>query len=122
MPWRSISDHISKVLPDDVVKALTRLRTEEKSEAASSVYDTMFRNMEMAEDQSKPLCQDTGIVQFKVICGSEHPAIAEIGESLKEAVIKAQKRLRSDRIASRLSMRQIQVTTQERAHPLYGGK
>ena len=81
--------HISKVLPDDVVKALTRLRAEEKSEAASSVYDTMFRNMEMAEDQSKPLCQDTGIVQFKVICGSEHPAIAEIGESLKEAVIKA---------------------------------
>ena len=83
--------HISKVLPDDVVKALTRLRAEEKSEAASSVYDTMFRNMEMAEDQSKPLCQDTGIVQFKVICGSEHPAIAEIGESLKEAVIKATK-------------------------------
>ena len=85
-------DHISKLLPDDVVKALTRLRTEEKNEAAASVYETMFRNMKMAEELDKPLCQDTGIVQFKVICGSEHPAIGEIGASLREAVIKATKK------------------------------
>jgi L(+)-tartrate dehydratase alpha subunit len=80
-------DHMAKVLPDDISGALLRLRDAEKDEAALRVYETMFKNMELAAELDKPLCQDTGIVQFWVRCGANFPALNELEESLTEAVI-----------------------------------
>ena len=83
--------HIAKVLPDDIAEALRRLRDAETSEAALRVYETMFKNMDLAAELDRPLCQDTGIVQFWVRCGARFPALNELEDSLTEAVIKATK-------------------------------
>ena len=81
--------HISKVLPDDVVKSLEMLRDKETNAAALGFYETMFRNMELAREQGRPLCQDTGIVQFKIKCGTEFSALRELEGSLVQSVEKA---------------------------------
>lgn len=84
-------DHMAKVLPDDITEALCRLRNDETDESALNVYDNMFRNMELASQLGRPLCQDTGIVQFWIRCGAKFPAINEVEQSLVEAVIDATK-------------------------------
>ena len=79
-------NHISKHLPGDIHDALCRLRDEESDKGARSIYETMFRNMELAAELGKPLCQDTGLVQFKIKCGALFPAINELAGSLEDAV------------------------------------
>ena len=85
----SFIGHIAKKLPDDITAALLRLRAGETEEAALGVYETMFRNVELAAELDRPLCQDTGIVQFWISCGARFPALNELEQSLTEAVIKA---------------------------------
>ena len=82
-------NHLSKHLPEDISSALCRLREREEDESARDFYDTMFKNMELAAELDRPLCQDTGIVQFKIKCGALFPAINELADSLTDAVRKA---------------------------------
>lgn len=85
----SFIGHTAIHLPDDVVSGLERLRAAEKDPAALMIYDMMFENMRMAAELGKPSCQDTGLVQFRVECGSRFPLIHELGSILHDAVIKA---------------------------------
>lgn len=52
-------------------------------------YDTMFRNQELAVKLNRPSCQDTGVLQFWVKCGTAFPLINELEVLLKEAVVQA---------------------------------
>lgn len=81
--------HMARVLPDDITAALRNLRDAETDEASLRVYETMFKNTELAAELGRPLCQDTGIVQFLVRCGAKFPALNELEESLREAVTQA---------------------------------
>ena len=56
---------------------------------AKVIYDTMFRNQELALKLNRPSCQDTGVLQFWVKCGTKFPLIDELEALLKEAVIQA---------------------------------
>ena len=76
-------------LPDDVLAKLTELRSKEDSPMAGLIYDTMFRNIELAEELDRPSCQDTGVLQFWVKCGTGFPLINELEALLKEAVLQA---------------------------------
>ncbi len=58
--------HIAKKLPDDVIAKLTELRDKEDSPLSKTIYDTMFRNQELAVKLNRPSCQDTGVLQFWV--------------------------------------------------------
>ncbi len=78
-------------LPDDVLAKLTELRSKEDSPMAGLIYDTMFRNIELAEELDRPSCQDTGVLQFWVKCGTGFPLINELEALLKEAVLQATK-------------------------------
>ncbi len=78
-----------KVLPDDVNSKLIELREKEKSQLATTIYDTMFENQKLAEKLDRPCCQDTGVMQFFVKCGTNFPLIGEIEGLLREAVIQA---------------------------------
>ena len=49
----------------------------------------MFRNQELAVKLNRPSCQDTGVLQFWVKCGTKFPLIDELEGLLKEAVVKA---------------------------------
>ena len=81
--------HIAKKLPEDVIAKLTELRDKEDSPLSKTIYDTMFRNQELAVQLNRPSCQDTGVLQFWVKCGTKFPLIDELEVLLKEAVVKA---------------------------------
>lgn len=81
--------HTGKKLPDDVIAKLAELRDKEDSPLAKTIYDTMFRNQELAVKLNRPSCQDTGVLQFWVKCGTDFPLINELEGLLKEAVVKA---------------------------------
>ncbi|MBS5644628.1 MAG: L(+)-tartrate dehydratase subunit alpha, partial [Clostridiales bacterium] len=78
-----------KVLPDDVYKKLQELRREETGELATAIYDTMFENQALAKKLNRPCCQDTGVLQFFVKCGTQFPLIGELEALLRQAVIEA---------------------------------
>ena len=79
----------AKKLPDDVINKLAELSDKEDSPMAKVIYDTMFRNQDLAVKLNRPSCQDTGVLQFWVKCGTRFPLIDELEELLREAVIQA---------------------------------
>ena len=81
--------YIGKKLPDDVIAKLSELHGQETSPLASTLYDTMFKNQELAVKLDRPSCQDTGVLQFWVKCGTGFPLIDDLEALLKEAVVEA---------------------------------
>ena len=78
-----------KVLPDDVTEKLKELRALETGELPKTIYDTMFRNQELAVLLDRPCCQDTGVLQYLVKCGTRFPLIDFVETLLKEATVRA---------------------------------
>ena len=81
--------HIAKVLPDDIIKKLDELGAQEDAPLSKVIYETMKRNQKLAKELNRPSCQDTGVMQFVVRCGTNFPLINELEVLLKEAVIRA---------------------------------
>ena len=81
-------DITAKQLPDDVICRLNEMRTAETSPSAQAFYDCYFENMDKAIATSRPICQDTGVVNFYVKVGTHFPLI----DSLEELLIKAVER------------------------------
>ena len=81
--------HNAKTLPDDVLDALRGLRAKEDDPLALEIYDLMFRNLDLAGKLDRPICQDTGFLQFWIRCGSGFPFIADLEDALTKAVIEA---------------------------------
>ena len=76
-------------LPDDVVSKLSELRDAEEDPAVLSIYDMMFENMRLASKYNRPSCQDTGLVQFRIDCGSRFPLLEQLQSILILAVRQA---------------------------------
>ena len=74
----------AKKLPDDVIAKLEELRAQEDSPMATVIYDTMFRNQELAIKLDRPSCQDTGVLQFWVKCGTKRLLMSTIPEKMSE--------------------------------------
>ena len=77
--------HTAIYLPDDVAAKLEALRRDEDAPLARVIYDTMFRNQSLAARLRRPCCQDTGVLQFWLKCGTGFPLINELEDLLKEA-------------------------------------
>ena len=84
-------EYSAKHLPDDVTGKLMELRESEQSNVAKIIYDAMFQNIEMADRLSRPVCQDTGVIQFFIRVGTHFPLIDCLDEALREAVLLATK-------------------------------
>lgn len=87
-----IADFIGMVgiyLPDDVEAALEKLAAEETEERAGTMYRCILDDLALAKELKRPLCQDTGVLQFFVDVGTGFPYAAEIEEILVEATAKA---------------------------------
>ena len=87
-----VADFVSytgKVLPDDVKKKLKELGEKEDGALAKVIYETMTRNQELALALNRPSCQDTGVIQFWLKCGTKFPLIDELEVLLKEAVVQS---------------------------------
>ena len=83
--------YTGKVLPDDVVAKLDELAAQEDAPLPKTIYATMKRNQELAKNLNRPSCQDTGVMQFLVRCGTKFPLIDDLEALLKEAVVRATK-------------------------------
>jgi len=79
-------NYTGKHLPDDVLVKLKELRDSEDQKLARLVYETMFDNLEKAIQLDRPICQDTGVLNFFIRVGSNFPYLAQLGDILKEAV------------------------------------
>ena len=85
-----ISKFISQVaisLPDDVYKALSDLKNKENTPLANELYKCVFDNLELARELKKPICQDTGAIQFFIKAGTKFPYLDELEEVLRDAVL-----------------------------------
>ena len=81
--------HIGKKLPDDVVEKLEELGSQESAALPKVLYETMTKNQGLAVELNRPSCQDTGVLQFWLKCGTNFPYINELEALLKEAVVQA---------------------------------
>lgn len=78
-------------LPSDVRKKLTEALGKEKNVNAKDILKTILENVDLAKDERKPICQDTGTPFFYIRhpCGmSEKDMISVIEEATKEATEK----------------------------------
>ncbi|MDL2310165.1 L(+)-tartrate dehydratase subunit alpha [Parabacteroides sp. OttesenSCG-928-B22] len=83
---------VSKKLPDDVTCKLKELREKETAPLAKVLYNTMADNQKLALKLNRPSCQDTGVLQFFVKCGTNFKLINELEEILSTAVYGATKK------------------------------
>ncbi|HAD88356.1 MAG TPA: fumarate hydratase [Rhodospirillaceae bacterium] len=74
-----------KILPPDIKEGFKRLDATETDPTAKSILATMIQNIEVAEDTTNLLCQDTGIPIYNLEIGS---GIDFDGYKLKEAIRK----------------------------------
>lgn len=81
--------HIGKKLPDDVVDKLEELASKEDAALPKVLYETMTKNQNLAVELDRPSCQDTGVLQFWLKCGTNFPYINELEELLTDAVVQA---------------------------------
>lgn len=76
-------------LPPDVKSALQSAQDSETSELAKKVIGSMLKNLEVAEAESRPSCQDTGTVIFYVRAGDRFPHLGVLEGALRNATVKA---------------------------------
>ena len=62
----SFISHTEKNLPDDVLAKLRDLQSKETDPLALEIYSIMFRNLDLARELGRPMCQDTGFLQFRI--------------------------------------------------------
>ena len=88
----SIAEFIGMVgiyLPDDVKEALERLAAAETEDRANTMYGCILEDLALAGELKRPLCQDTGVLQFFLDVGTEFPYAEELEAVLEEATAKA---------------------------------
>ena len=79
----------ASTLPSDVKHALQGSFEKETNLTGKTQLEAILRNIELAEKQRLPICQDTGILSFFVKAGSRVKNLEQIEPALKKAVEKA---------------------------------
>ncbi|KIM08865.1 MAG: fumarate hydratase [Sulfurovum sp. PC08-66] len=80
---RDIIVHCGTDLPQDAYDALKQAMEEEKSLVSKEVLRQILENADIAKDEKRPLCQDTGLAVFFVKVGDE---VKINGGLLKDAI------------------------------------
>ncbi len=79
-------------LPSDVINALRKAVDIEEGLAKVQI-ETILKNIELAKESRRPMCQDTGIQTFFVNVGISFPYISEIKKWITNGVKKATKEI-----------------------------
>ena len=77
--------HIGKKLPDDVVEKLEELGSQESAALPKVLYETMTKNQGLAVELNRPSCQDTGVLQFWLKCGTNFPVHQRAGSPFERS-------------------------------------
>jgi fumarate hydratase subunit alpha len=80
-------------LPNDVKDALQKAYKQETSEAGKVQLDAILKDIELAEKENTPLCQDTGIIIFYVKAGANAKGLDKIEAALQSATRRATKEI-----------------------------
>ena len=80
---KNIITHCGTDLPQDTYDAMETAMQEEKSEVSKEVIRQILENADIAKDEKRPLCQDTGLAVFFVNVGSD---VHITGGLLKDAI------------------------------------
>ncbi|MDR2047694.1 MAG: L(+)-tartrate dehydratase subunit alpha [Clostridiales bacterium] len=84
---------ISIRLPDDVSNGLSEMAKREDSPRAKELYGCIFDNVKKAAELNRPICQDTGALQFFLKTGTKFPYLDDAEDSVREAVRRATKEI-----------------------------
>ena len=76
-------------LPPDVREALHKAYAKESNPAARTVFEAMFKAIDIADTKKTLLCQDTGLPIYKLIVGSQY---TWNGAKIKKALYEGAKR------------------------------
>jgi fumarate hydratase subunit alpha len=76
-------------LPEDVKRALRKAYAEETSETGKTQLKAILENIELAEKNQAPMCQDTGTITFYVKAGSRVKNLDRVEAALVTATRKA---------------------------------
>lgn len=77
------------ILPDDVKEALSKAYNQEVNPVAKSILSAIMENVELAERESIPICQDTGTPIFYIELGENFPIKAKLREIIVRGTRKA---------------------------------
>ena len=80
-------------LPEDVKEALRKAYENETSETGKTQLKAILRNVELAENQRAPVCQDTGTITFYVKAGSGVKNLDKVEAELFNATREATKQV-----------------------------
>jgi len=80
---RDIIVHCGTDLPQDAYDALVQAMEDEKSPVSKEVLRQILENADIAKDEKRPLCQDTGLAVFFVKVGQD---VKVTGGLLKDAI------------------------------------
>ncbi len=87
-----LTDFIGTVavyLSDDVEKRVKELAAAEKGEVGKQMYGCILENIRLSHTLKRPLCQDTGVLQFFVKAGCDFPYLSAVEESIRAATVNA---------------------------------
>ena len=76
----------STTLRPDVIKALNNAKNNETDENGKKVLDMLTENVEIAKNENKPVCQDTGYVDFYFHWPASLPLIKDLQSIADDAV------------------------------------
>lgn len=76
-------------LPDDVYANLKQMQQAEEGRIASELYSCIFDNLDKATKLKRPLCQDTGVLQFFIRAGAQCPYLNDLEATIIAATIEA---------------------------------
>lgn len=76
-------------LPVEYVDEMTKLMGSMEGEVGKAQLKNILEDSDLARNGSLPMCQDTGIIAFKVKVGDEFPLRSELKDILVEATKKA---------------------------------
>ena len=80
-------------LPADVLESMEEIRSNVEGihEGATLQLTNIINDVNLAEQTSAPMCQDTGIISFIIKIGDDFPIKSELKQILKQSTIRATK-------------------------------
>jgi len=76
-------------LPDDVKEALKKAYEKEDNPVAKNVFKSILDNIKVAEEEKRPLCQDTGTLIYYINAGENFHLLGKLPNIIKKATIEA---------------------------------
>jgi len=76
-------------LPQDVKEALSQAYQKETNPIGKVQLKAILDNIRLAADMGRPICQDTGSINFYLKVHPRFPQVAKIGDALRKAVRRA---------------------------------